>query len=246
MLSLVLLGFLAIPVLRLRLYEASLRTHQLLAVGVIYALLRHIHRSKTTVWYCVAAYGGALAAGTLISILSAFVRDRAYVRGCARATVSRVNNVVVIDIATPTRVVVHSGQYINLWMPGLSTRSWFQIHPFFVLATHDDQGGSQLKLVVIPRRGWTAHLYRRTLDLDRSRGTYMAFFTGPHGIPIPVADYSVVILAASGSGVTAQLSFMQHLISEYDNGVARTRRIRVVWQLDHLGKISSASMSRLW
>ena len=246
MLSLVLLGFLAIPVLRLRLYEASLRIHQLFAIGVICTLLRHIRRSKMTVWYCVAAYGGALTAGTLIPILSSIVRDRAYVRGCARATISRVNNVVVLDITAPTRVVVHSGQYINLWMPGLSMRSWFQIHPFFVVATHDDQDGSQFKLVVIPRRGWTAHLYRRTLDLDRPRGTYMAFFTGPHGIPIPVTDYSVVVLAASGSGVTGQLPFIQHLICKYDNGVARTRRIRVVWQLNHLGKPVSPSSLRSW
>lgn len=241
MVALACLGLFAVPLLRRRLYEAVLRLHQLLAIAIIYAMLQHLHALRTLTWYCIVASGGFLAGSMLMLVMSVIVRDRAFLPGCARAVISRVDNVVCIDITTPTRVTVHSGQYINLWMPGLSLRSWFQSHPFFVVAVHEDRAGSQLRVIVSPRRGWTRHLYQQNLDLDQnaSSRSHIVFFTGPHGIPLPVDDYSVVILAASGSGIIAQLPLIQHLIAEYDNGVARTRRVRVVWQLDHLGTSSS-------
>lgn len=129
---------------------------------------------------------------------------------------------------------IYGGQYINIWVPGLSLRSFFQSHPFVVASADTHEEGVELKLVVQPRRGWTLHLFQRALELDRRSRSYAVLFSGPHGLPVPVIDYGIVILAASGSGMLAQFPHLRRLIRGYDNFTSRTRRIRVVWQLEHL------------
>ena len=87
-----------------------------------------------------------------------------------------------IDIVTPVNVKIHGGQYINIWMPGLSVRSLCQTHPFVIASAHRDEAGVELKLVVILRRGWTVHLLQRALDAIQATQSYVVLFSGPHGL----------------------------------------------------------------
>ena len=123
-------------------------------------------------------------------------------------------------------------------MPGLSSRSVVQSHPFVVASTTKHETGVEMKLIIKPRRGWTLHLFQRALDFDRTAQSYAVLFSGPHGHSVPVLEYRIVILAASGSGILAQFPYLRRLIRGYDNFTSRTRRIRVVWQLDHIGRLS--------
>lgn len=94
-----------------------------------------------------------------------------------------------------------------------------------------------LKLLVQPRRGWTSHLFQRALDVQQRATSYTCLYSGPHGLTVPVHNYAIVILAASGNGILAQLPYLQQLIRGYDNFASKTRRIRLVWQLEHIGAL---------
>lgn len=236
MLSQLCLFLLSIPILRRKLYEISLRFHQLLSVATIYASFQHLRPPGTLPWYCIVSSGCLLAGTCLSHVVLLMIRDRFFFRGVARAKITHVDGVTRVDITTPIPLRIYGGQYVNIWIPGLSIRSIFQSHPFVVASTDKHEAGVELKLVVKPRRGWTLHLFQRALDLDRRSQSYAVLFSGPHGLPAPVLDYGVVILAASGSGILAQFPYLRRLIRGYDNFTSRTRRIRVVWQLDHIGR----------
>ncbi|KAK5079766.1 DNA cross-link repair protein PSO2/SNM1 [Exophiala xenobiotica] len=90
-------------------------------------------------------------------------------------------------------------------MPGLSLRSFFQNHPFMVASADKHEEGIELKLVVQPRRGWTLHLFQRALELDRRSRSYAVFFSGPHGLPVAVLDYGIVIAVVSWTDVRQQV-----------------------------------------
>lgn len=178
-----------------------------------------------------------LLASLLVQLLLLLIQNRFFVHGFAQARLTRVGNAVCIKITTPVHLRIHGGQYVNIWMPGMSIQSIFQSHPFVVASADREKKGSKLKLMIQPRRGWTLHLFRLALDMDRSAPLFTVLFSGPHGIPIPVGDYGIVILAASGSGILAQLPYLQRLIRGYNNLSSRTRRIRLVWELEHVGAL---------
>ncbi|KAF4486802.1 Ferric/cupric reductase transmembrane component B [Colletotrichum fructicola Nara gc5] len=68
--------------------------------------------------------------------------------------------------------------------------------------------------------------------LQKAQQTCPAVFGGPHGMSIPVTDYDVVLMVASGYGIAAQLPYLKRLIYEFNSRKARTRRIHLVWKLE--------------
>ncbi|KAK1989752.1 hypothetical protein LX36DRAFT_676348 [Colletotrichum falcatum] len=70
---------------------------------------------------------------------------------------------------------------------------------------------------------------------QKAQKTCLALFGGPHGTSIPVTDYDVVLMVASGYGIAAQLPYLKKLIYEFNSRKACTRRIHLVWKLDTLG-----------
>ncbi|KAI8220114.1 hypothetical protein K4K55_011750 [Colletotrichum sp. SAR 10_96] len=71
--------------------------------------------------------------------------------------------------------------------------------------------------------------------LQKAQQTYPAVFGGPHGMSIPVTDYDVVLMVASGYGIAAQLPYLKRLIYEFNSRKARTRRIHLLWKLETIG-----------
>ena len=66
---------------------------------------------------------------------------------------------------------------------------------------------------------------------------WLAIFTGPHGVSLPVEYYETILMIASGSGIFALLPYLQQLIYRYDLCKTYTRRIHLVWQLETVGKL---------
>lgn len=54
---------------------------------------------------------------------------------------------------------------------------------------------------------------------------YLAVFSGPHGKPIRVEEYGVIVLIVSGWGLMAQMPYPQMLIRGHREGVMKARRI---------------------
>ena len=163
------------------------------------------------------------------------IRNRFFYHGLPRASVERIGDAACINVALPIVRDIQAGQFLNVYMPGFSFWSFLQSHPFVVASVHGHGKGMKLQLLVEPRRGWTTKL----IQYARARGRganqlHVMFFSGPHGQSVPVDDYGIVILAASGWGLMAQMPYLQHLIRSYNKYTTKTRRIHLVWQLDHI------------
>jgi hypothetical protein len=62
------------------------------------------------------------------------------------------------------------------------------------------------------------------------------FFTGLHGISLPVDEYEHVFMVASGYGIIPQLPLLERLVQGALAHKARARRIRLVWELEDIGE----------
>ncbi|KAH8745694.1 hypothetical protein F5883DRAFT_438663, partial [Diaporthe sp. PMI_573] len=55
-----------------------------------------------------------------------------------------------------------------------------------------------------------------------------SLFIGPYRISVPTRNYRIILLAASGLGIVAQLPYLKQLIHSYNTYQTYTRRIYLV------------------
>ena len=151
-------------------------------------------------------------------------------RGFPRARVTKISNGIKVTIMFPFRLHIKPGQYINLWIPSISFRSFLQSHPF-VVASCTDGEQTILELLIGPQKGLTFKFLRISMGVPGSVSAdlRLALFSGPHGLSAPLADFETVLLVASGFGIATQLPYLRHLIRGYNDFQVRTRRIHLVW-----------------
>ncbi|KAM3474863.1 hypothetical protein MY5147_004063 [Beauveria neobassiana] len=149
-----------------------------------------------------------------------------------RADILSSRGAVFIRVNLSRPVHVKAGQYINLWicMPSQRFRSLFESHPF-VVVSWSDRAVYELDLLIEPRSGFTRDLLRVSKTKVEP---YRALFSGPHGNSIPLGNYEVVLMIASGYGIAAQLPYLKQLIHGYNSRKARSRRVHLVWELKTL------------
>ena len=87
-----------------------------------------------------------------------------------------------------------------------------------------------LDLLVVPRKGLTTELLRHA-NIETAGSSRLVMFSGPHGLVVPVEDYESVLMVASGSGIAAQLPYLEQLVHQHNNHKARTRKIHLIWCL---------------
>ena len=61
-------------------------------------------------------------------------------------------------------------------------------------------------------------------------------FSGRYGISALVGECESILLVGIGFGMAALLPYLQRLIYGYQTRKVCTRRIRVIWQVRHIGK----------
>lgn len=67
-------------------------------------------------------------------------------------------------------------------------------------------------------------------------GSRWVLFSGPHGISAPVSEYESIFMVATGFGMAALLPYLQQLIRGYQTRKVCTRQIRLIWQVQRIGK----------
>ena len=71
-----------------------------------------------------------------------------------------------------------------------------------------------------------------TAELDRHiNKNLLAFIDGPYGVHHDFGEYGTVIMIATGIGIAAHIPFIKDLISGYNNCAVKTRRIKLVWEI---------------
>ena len=235
--SLCLLLLLSHPLVRRPSYEIFLRTHQALAALSAYAGWRHLPSGSLfpRMYIYISA---ALFLSMLIAQCGSVLWRSGTMRcGFARAVVMPAYGTIKVSIKLSRPLKVEAGQYINLWILSVSFWSFLQSHPFVVTSwVHEKQ--DTLELFVEPCCGWMRELLScaQAGESGRVFGSRWALFSGPHGPSAPVGRYESVLMIASGLGMAAQLPYLKQLIHRYQTCKVITCRIRVVWQVEHIGK----------
>lgn len=188
--------------------------------------------------FCVYSLLSTLASTSALEICHCFYRNFAIGQPYPRAHLTKVNGAVTITLSVPRPWTIKAGQYVNVWIPSVG---FWQSHPFMIAGWTEGQMPSLL-LLVEPREGLTRKLltYAADSELEPLASQYrLAFFSGPHGLRVPMGDYGNVLLIASGFGVAAQIPYVKELIRDYHRCKVRTRRIHLVWQLHDFSKSAS-------
>ncbi|KAJ5183255.1 hypothetical protein N7492_000871 [Penicillium capsulatum] len=234
------LALFSIPYLRRWSYEIFLRSHQMLAGLFVYATWNHLRAHAGSELYVYVTLG-ILGLTTLLETTSILYRNGTLSgRGAPRALVSfsgkaihgespRNITAANIQVILPRPVRVEPGQYINLWMPSVSLWSWTQTHPFTVTSWSKDRQDS-LKLLVQPRSGFSADLIRHGALPTNSSISFLALFTGPHGITEGVEQYETTLIIATGFGIVTSIPYLKKMIHGYNTCTSQTRRLHLVWQ----------------
>jgi len=218
-------------------YEFFLRSHQALAFLIGYVLWRHLSSKSFVNQVCLYVSAGIFGFTSVIQLFATFYRNSVFRGRLPRAVVTKAGGGFKISLTVHGKLKINPGQYINLWIPSVSFWSFLQSHPFIVASCEEGEQ-TNLDLLVDPQKGFTSKLQR----LARYEGGSdwsdfrLALFTGPHGASAPLGEFERVLMVASGFGIVAQLPYLRQLIRGYNDFTTRTRRVRLVWQLENIGK----------
>ena len=231
---------LASPWIRSFSYELFLRTHQVLASATIYALWQHAGPGLEFPRLYILILGCTFSATFILEWCSVLYRNMTLRRSHSRALITRDRGRVRINISAARPWDVKAGQYINLCIPSIRLWSFWQSHPFMIIAWAE--GGASFDLLIEPRNGFTRRLFAHAREHDEVQyradksDFHYAIFSGPHGLSAPVGDYGSVFMIATGFGIVAQLPYLKELIQGFNGCQFRTRRIHLVWQVHDLGR----------
>ncbi|KAL4960568.1 ferric reductase family protein [Aspergillus stella-maris] len=252
------LALLSLPLLRRWSYESFLRTHHLLAGVFVYGAWRHLpDRTSGPGIYLTIALGMFSFSVGIPLLMFLYTNGLFAGRGTPRAIMSlryypqqgqdgneeMVLSGIVIRLSLPRALKIDAGQYINLWIPGVGLRAWMQTHPFTVTSWSGDKQHT-LSLLVQPRRGLTkAFLNHGKRALDSSI-SFLAMFTGPHGISEEVGDCETALLITSDFGIASAIPYIKKMLYGYNTSTSSLRRVHLVWQVRSKGKLNLCATGR--
>ena len=96
-----------------------------------------------------------------------------------------------------------------------------------------------IDLLIEPRRGLTRDLlYHAKGD---HAANFLVIFSGPHGTSVAMDEYESILMVASGFGIATHLPYLKRLIYGYNSRRVQARRIHLVWQIRHKGKLPDAA-----
>lgn len=199
-----------------------------MAVLSAYSIWRHLAKTPLSVKIYIYVFSGLFASTFTLQCFSIAYRNRTLGRHGTRAEITRSGTAISIVLTLSHPLRVQAGQYIYLWLPGVSPLSFLQTHPFTVVSWSPEEQ-KELVLLVEPRNGLTKSLSTATASPHR------ALFSGPHGKSMPVGNYETVLMLASGSGIAAQLPYLKQLMHGHE---ASPRRVHLVWQVERIGERS--------
>jgi len=69
----------------------------------------------------------------------------------------------------------------------------------------------------------------------------LAMFSGPHGASVPMDEYEIILMVASGFGIAAVGPYLKQLIHNFHIRKVQARREHVIWQIQDIGQPPPAS-----
>ena len=154
----------------------------------------------------------------------------------AKATIYHHDGLLKADLNLARPVRVRAGQHIWLRIPSTSHTSFAESHPFTVASWGKIQNGKakNITLLIDIKAGFTRKLKMLASSESTISQHFNAYIDGPYGLPIKAEEFGTVILYATGIGIGAQLATVKHLLESREAGTAKTQRITLLWEVDHV------------
>ncbi|KAJ5461026.1 uncharacterized protein N7458_002578 [Penicillium daleae] len=236
------LTLMSLPFVRNLSYELFLRAHQGFTIVTVYGIWQHVPKDALLPWLYLIIGISVLAITSSLYFVGLLYRNGIFSgNGCPRAVLSSnayesIKNAAFgtpfkVRLLLPRPVKVKAGQYINLWLPGVSFWSWVQTHPFTIISWSQEKQ-SVLELLVLPRNGLTGTIARQLRAIGSGGYSSTALYSGPHGLSEALDDYENVLLVASDSGLPAVLPYARKLIHGNGTCTPRVRRVHLIWQVE--------------
>jgi hypothetical protein len=217
-------------------YKLFMHLHRSCALGLVLIIWRHISgKSTLSTWYVIGA-ASVYAVTLLIQLLRMAARNLTFSTRAECLIKEKGKNLEIVVIpARPWEI--QAGERVNLSLIGAGLFSIFQMHPF-VIAWWDKNELGKLEsatLLVRPRAGFTNKLAKLS-------GRHTAWIDGPYGPDwtlsgAAIADYGHVFMVVTGIGIAAQIPHIKQLLEGCRQGTVRTRKIKLLWQLDTEGEL---------
>jgi NAD(P)H-flavin reductase len=180
----------------------------------------------------------------VVHSLHILYRNKAMGRDLCRAYIACTGDAIKIRLVLSRHVKVEAGQYVGLCIPAAGLCAFQQSHPFTVVSWSEGKQ-KHLDFLLQSRNGITRSLFKlgkanRELRSEDEAGNYMvirnlqphlAWFSGPYGPIVSVANYETILMIASDFGIVSQLPYLIKLIYGYKNRKTHNRRIHLVWHL---------------
>ena len=214
-------------------YEFFASLHFLSAIFLLYALWRHISIDSNFLYIYLAIATSIFTVTTIYRYLRIAFRNARWGRLSAKATVSQINDVIRLRIRVPRPWKVSAGDYIYIWMPGVSFWSLWQAHPFMIVWWDQDVDSKSIfvHLLIKPKARFTRKLSRHIGCAD-----LRAWIDGPYGQPQSYNEYGNILMFASDIGIAAQVPCLKELLRQHRDYEACTRKINIIWQLNKESK----------
>lgn len=161
----------------------------------------------------------------------------------------------LVRLQLPKYVDIKPGSHAYLRFPSLNV---WDSHPFSIAwVSHkssraDDEnllpvtengrvaktkyGKTTVAFIIQAQSGFTRKLY----DATKNQGGHMQtslLMEGPYGGHHCLDSYGHVVLFAGSSGITYQISYLNHLVREYAKGTIATRKVTLVWSVRESAQI---------
>lgn len=216
-----------VPLFRRTILKMYLHAHAALSLAARSILWRHLSPRKLYIRLYVLVGLLLWAFLTVTQILLYLFRNLSFRKTVGHTIVTHLDDALRLDVSVTRPWKVRAGDYVYLWIPGVSFWSFVQSDPLTVTWwEHNDADTLTLSFLVQPRRGMTRDLRRQT------HSSLLTFVDGPHGRPVNFGEFGTVLMFASGIGIGAQLPHIKALITGYRNHEICTRRIMLVWQIE--------------
>lgn len=62
----------------------------------------------------------------------------------------------------------------------------------------------------------------------------LVMFSGPHGASVPMDEYEIILMVASGSGIAALGPYLKQLIHNFHIRKVQAHRVDVIWQIQDI------------
>ncbi|KAH8811400.1 ferric reductase like transmembrane component-domain-containing protein [Xylogone sp. PMI_703] len=231
-------------------YETFLNCHIILAIAVVIGVWVHCDLAK--VWW--GNYVKTFAALWIADRLARMWRLIYYNysrKGWTTASIEAMEgDACRVTLHLPRYVDVKPGSHaylrfskINIWESHPFSIAWVEHEPKnsalpiaekeYVTITSAGLEPSELKtsvsFVIHAQTGVTRRLLKLANSKIARRISIKACFEGPYAGHHSLDSYGHCVLFAGSSGITHQISYIQHLLTGFHDGTCATRRVTLVW-----------------